>query len=524
MPRTTHRQLASVPTVPADPVVLSPPADDGLGPLYRTPIWSDELVLASGLRITDVPFVTVGGGPASFVLVDFLRICGVPDDEIRVVSTMRTPYENLHHLMRCAQILDDDPLRSDSMSRLDNVWGFPGYAVEQALARRSLRPLWTVLAEPLMTEFYNPSPRQVFAGIDREARRIDWASMVTPGRASVVRKRVGGGYFCLVRPTDGAAPFVLCSRYIHLATGYPAVNYAPEVTNYRIRYGEYFNVVNAYEPHEHVYQVLTRRPATVLVRGAGITAARVLERLLDDRARSGQDLRVLHLFRTYVDQPRGPLTFRRRGGDGWSYQPFSFPKGATSGQLRGRMLELDGARRAEFIRSIGGTTSARRRRWLHQLRRARAAGHYRAFHGDLRELTPTPHDRVEVRVDVDTLPANTKLEVDFVIDCTGLRPALRENPLLSDLLDMAGADRNPLGGLDVGPHFEVCGADHEQGRIYASGVITQGGYLAPVDSFWGFAHAGLLICDDLARHGFCARLGMGRSVAGWVRWLTGACP
>jgi hypothetical protein len=55
-------------------------------------------------------------------------------------------------------------------------------------------------------------------------------------------------------------------------------------------------------------------------------------------------------------------------------------------------------------------------------------------------------------------------------------------------------------------------------------VITQGGYLAPVDSFWGFAHAALLICDDLARNGFCARLGTTRSVVGWVRWLTGACP
>jgi hypothetical protein len=529
MSHTTTRRLVPVPVedFPTEEVPAGTPelADTGgLDVLYRTAIWSDALVLASGLRMVDVPFVTIGGGLASFALVDLMRVCGVPAEEIRVVSPQRRPYENLHHLMRCSQILDDDQLRSDSMSRMDNVWGFPGYAIEAAIARHSIRPLWKVFAEPLVTEFFNPSPRQVFHGIDREATRIGWSSMVTPGRALLVRERDDGGYFCLVRGTDASAPFVLCSRYVHLGTGYTAVNYAPEVIEYRTRYQEHFAVVNAYEPHEHVYQVLTRRPATVVVRGAGITASRILERLLDDRARSGQDIRVLHLFRTYVGQARGPWTFRRRGGNGWSYQPFSFPKAATAGQFRRQLLDMDGTRRAEFIKSIGGTTSARRRRWQRQLRQARAAGHYRAFHGDLRELTPTTHGTVELRVDVDTLPANTKLDVDFVIDCRGLRPALRESPLLSDLLDVDGATRNPLGGLDVGPHFDVRGTDQEHGRIYASGVITRGGYLAPVDSFWGFSHAALLICDDLARRGFCARLGMSRSVAGWLRWLRGAQP
>ncbi|HEX9336553.1 MAG TPA: hypothetical protein VF892_11735, partial [Pseudonocardiaceae bacterium] len=73
-------------------------------------------------------------------------------------------------------------------------------------------------------------------------------------------------------------------------------------------------------------------------------------------------------------------------------------------------------------------------------------------------------------------------------------------------------------------HFDVRGTDQDNGRIYASGVITQGGYLAPVDSFWGFSHAALLICDDLARQGFCPRLGVTRSMAGWLRWLRGAQP
>lgn len=495
-----------------------------LDTLRHAPVWSDELVRASGLRTTDVPFVTVGGGMASFALVDVMRICGVRAAEIRVVSPLRKPYENLRYLMRRSQILDDDPLRSDSMSRMDNIWGFPSYAVEQAMLRRSPRPLWNVLTEPLVSEFFNPCPTQVFGGIDREVARIGWDSMTMAARVQLVRRRAGGGYFCLACPTNGGTPVVLRSQFVHLATGYPAVNYLSEVSELRARYGDYFTVVNAYEPHEHVYQVLARRPGTVVVRGSGITASRVLQRLLDDRARSGQDVLVLHLIRTYVDGPRGPWTFRRRGGHGWSYQAFSFPKAAGSGQLRHRLLDMDDARRAEFIRSMSGTTSAKRRHWQRQLRHGRAAGHYRALDGDVREMAPTDHGTVELRVDVAGLPANTRLDVDFVIDCTGLRLELRDSPLLADLVDATGAALNPLGGLAVGPHFEVRGTDQAPGRLYASGVITQGGYLAPVDSFSGFSHAALLICDDLARQGFCGRLGLARSMTSWFKWLKGTPP
>jgi len=76
----------------------------------------------------------------------------------------------------------------------------------------------------------------------------------------------------------------------------------------------------------------------------------------------------------------------------------------------------------------------------------------------------------------------------------------------------------------VGQHFEVRGTAQDPGQIYASGVIARGGFLAPVDSFWGFSHAALLICDDLARRGFCGRLGLTRSVTGWLRWLLRAAP
>lgn len=503
---------------------LPEPAGDGLAALRATPVWSDAAVAGAGLRVQDVPFVTIGGGLASFALVAFLRNCRVPAAEIRVVSPQRRPYESFRHLLRWSQILDGDPLRSDSMSRVDSIWGFPSYAVERSLAQRSLRPLWTVLAEPVAAEFFNPTGREVFRGIDREAARIGWPSMLLPGWGLLVRKREDGGYFILACPDDGSGPVVLRSQFVHLGTGYPAVNYPPEVSDYRMRYHDYFRVVNAYEQHEHVYQVLLRRAGTVVVRGSGITASRVLERLFHDREKSGRDVQILHLFRTYTGGPQGPWTFRRPGGDGWSYQAFSFPKAAGAGQLRHRMLGLDDAKRAAYLASIGGTTSAKRRLWQRQLRQGRSGGYYRAYRGEIRAMTPSGHGTVDLRLDVDALPGETRLEADFVIDCTGLKLALRENPLLSDLLDTGAVAQNPMGGLDVGPDFEVRGAGRPPGQMYASGVITRGGYLAPVDSFWGFSHAALLICDDLARRGFCGRLGVTRSVAGWLKWLRNEAP
>lgn len=493
--------------------------------LATRPTWSDTDVSGVGLRVEDVPFVSVGGGLASFAVVDFLRVCGLPPAEIRVVSPQSRPHENLRHLMRRSQILDHDPLRSDSMSRVDNIWGFPSYAVSRAMTKRSVRPLWQVLTEPIGAEFFNPTPDEVFRGLDREAARIGWRSMLVPGRAPTIRRRDGGGYFVVVRPDGESEPFALRSRYVHLGTGYPALNYPREVSEYRLRHDDYFRVVNAYEPHEHVYEILMRRPGSVVVRGAGITASRVLERIIDDRGRSGQDVRIVHLFRTYADAAQGPWTFRRPAGEGWSYQPFSFPKAAGAGQLRHRLLRMDGEQRAEFIKSMGGTTSARRRKWQRQLRAARAGGYYRSLHGDVCDMAPADNgNAVRLRIEGDALPGQVSLEADFVLDCTGLKLALSDNPLMADLLEYGGASLNPLGGLDAGPHFEVRGAASDPGQVYASGVITRGGYLGPVDSFWGFSHTALLICDDLARRGLVGRLGLTRSVAGWLKWAAGRAP
>ena len=112
-----------------------------------------------------------------------------------------------------------------------------------------------------------------------------------------------------------------------------------------------------------------------------------------------------------------------------------------------------------------------------------------------------------------------EIEADYIIDATGLEGEVRDHRVLRDLLQCGGAGVNAYGRLDVSPAFEVRRAHSGAGRLYASGSIAQGGYLAPVDSFWGVQHSALEITDDLARQGFCPRIGVLRSVSQWWKWL-----
>ena len=91
--------------------------------------------------------------------------------------------------------------------------------------------------------------------------------------------------------------------------------------------------------------------------------------------------------------------------------------------------------------------------------------------------------------------------------------------MLADLLDHGGAARNPLGRLDVERTFEVRGTRSDSGRMYTSGSMALGGYYMGVDSFLGLQFAALAITDDLARQGFCHRIGVGRSLRQWWRWM-----
>lgn len=507
------------------------PVDYGTGGdltmhLIETSVWSDEMVAGADIAIVDVPFVTVGGGLGSLGMVEYLRVAGVPGAEIRILSAADVPQANFRYLAENSQITERDPLRSPSDVTMDNVWGWPGYALRQAVSERSFKPLWTVLTEPILSESFNPRAVQLYGSVEREAQRLRWETMLVQGHVRTVRRRVGGGYFVILASLAGAtSPTLVAYRatYVHLAVGYPALRFLPDLRGYRCRYHDYSRVVNAYEPHEHVYERLSRAGGTVIVRGAGIVCSRILQRLIDDRDTHGRQVRIIHVVRPREDLPSKSLLSHRDRANGFTYQDFVYAKAAMGGQHKGTVQRLEGQLRAGFIKTIGGSTTPKRRRWQRQLNRARREGWYRTLSGEVRDLAPGPDGALCVRI---ALTDQTVLEVsaEHIIDATGLACDIGDSPVLTDLFAHMDAEMSAVGRLEVGPTFEVRGTRSEPGRLYASGAATLGGPYAPVDSFLGTQYAALQICDDLAQLSFCKHIGAGRSIAQWWRWVRGLAP
>ena len=82
--------------------------------------------------------------------------------------------------------------------------------------------------------------------------------------------------------------------------------------------GDFKHVVNAYEQHEHVYEDLKKKGGTVLIRGRGIVASRIIQKISETRRDHNADIRVLHLMRKplsagakYGDYSAGSPSFRK---------------------------------------------------------------------------------------------------------------------------------------------------------------------------------------------------------------------
>ena len=495
--------------------------------LLETAEWSDDDIVRHQLPIVDTPFVSVGGGMGSLAMVDTLRIAGQPTEALTVLAENTIPSETYEYLANNSQIPRHERLRSDSSSTMDCIWGWPGYALREAVADKKLGPAATVLTEPILANYYTPKAGQVYESVRREATRIGWDRMLRTGIVRTVRRRREGGYFVIHTPADqsNAVPggpkqrVAYRCHHVHVAVGYPGVKMLGDLQAYRETHQDWRRVVNAYEPHLHAYEEMLRRPCTVVVRGSGIVASRVLQRMIDDRDQRGAETRIIHLYRNYPEGPQGDkATFRRPVVAGWAKQGFNFPKGAWGGQYRDVLERLEGEERSKFIDSLGGTNTAPRKDWEEQLERGAREGFYRQLIGTVKSVVPAEGNAGIRTVIADKQGGESFLDADFIIDATGLEAGIEEHRVLRDLLQYGGARKNVKGRLDVERDFTVRGAQSGTGRLYASGSITLGGYFAGVDSFLGLHYSALRIADALAENGFGKKIGPLRSTSQWWKW------
>ncbi|KPL55490.1 FHA domain-containing protein [Prosthecomicrobium hirschii] len=515
------------------------------GRLFARDVVPVAEIVASGKLAGETDFLAVGGGIGSFVWVDHLRVWGVPQDRIRVIGVTGSCYEKWKEYCENSQIPGRERIRSNSISTPDNLWGFPGYALRETWREvkggdiRGFRHILKVFGEPTLAETYTPRADDVYAALDREEARIGWRQMLTFGRAIALRKTDDGRYVLAYKipadqAEDGDRDRYFLARVVQLATGYPTTRYLDDLQSFKRQNRGSNRVVNAYEEHEGIYRALAERGGTVVVRGRGIVASRVLQRLHETRQRNKQ-IGVLHLMRGPVEAGATFDLARRAVGYDVEMQPFNWPKACWGGEYR-RLLEAAAPeKRVELLSAWGGTTTAERADWMAILSAGKREGWYRIYFGEVKKMR-LKNDKVVTEI-VAKGPFSETLDLvaDYVIDCTGLIADVTSSPFLKDLLARYNPPRNKatgsgpdqrLAGIAVTNQFEIAALRNGAGRVYAAGVVTQNGPYAAVDSFLGLQYAALRSTDHLAaaRAPGLRRMGPLRSFVQWLKWTAGAKP
>ncbi len=520
---------------PAIPVAGVIPSNQGTFP---PPIFQQQQVAvqdihATGLAVEEVDYATIGGGLGSFIWTDFLRISGVKCDRIAALGIDEKPYSRYKQLCLNSQIPLHERLRSNSDSCPDNIWGWPSYALREAwhnLFRGhlggALQSLWQVFAEPTFAQTYTPRAENVFNSLDREMARISWSKIFRYGSVRAIRATDDGRYaIAYSRTTTGKRDHAfLLARYLHIATGYPAIKFLPDLQGYREKTNDFESVVNAYEPHDRIYQKLERNGGTVMIRGRGIVASRVVQRVYEARLRNPQ-IRLINLMRS--PKPRGNKfgKSQRIVENHYEFQPFNWPKACWGGELREMLEKANPESRKHLLSDWGGTTTADRKDWRHIVDEGIRLGWYSVEFGDV-ERVEKEGNSIVTYIKNKEFKGQMRLEADFIIDATGLDANVTASPLLDDLVNHYKLPLNFLGRLTVSNDFELVEMRQSRGRIYAAGAITLGGPQAAVDSFLGLQYSALCSVDGIVetKAPGIKRLNFINSLIQWLKWVANQSP
>lgn len=488
---------------------------------------------ATGLQVEEIDYLTIGGGMGSFVWVDFLRIYGVKPQQIIALGVDPIPYKRYKQLCLNSQIPLHERLRSNSDSCPDNIWGWPSYALREAWwdfskgrLTSSLRYLWQVFSEPTFSETYTPKASNVFDSIDREQQRIGWQKMFRYGSARSIRQTSDGRYAIAYSLTTraGRERAFLVTRYLHLAIGYPAIKFLPDLQAYREKNQDFKSVVNAYEPHDHVYEHLENFGGTVVIRGRGIVASRIIQRIYEARKKNPH-IRLINLMRSPKPMGQKFRNAQRSVENHLEFQPFNWPKACWGGDLRFELEKADPEQRKRLIADWGGTTTADRRDWQKIVNDGLNQGWYRIEFGEVKRVEKET-EGIITYIQEKNVKGEVRLQADFIIDATGLDADVHASPLLKDLISHYQLPLNHLKRLDVSNNFELVKMRTTQGRMYAAGATTLGGPYAAVDSFLGLQYTALRVVDHLAanRTPGLKHLNPIGSFFQWLKWASNKAP
>lgn len=529
-PDATHVLDAVAPPAPAPRQERGVVSDE----MLARPVLSEAELTANGVEVQVTGCAALGAGLGSFMWVDLLRNSGVPADQITVIGVESKPHGRYERLCVNSQIPPHERLRSNSDSCPDNIWGFPSYATREIfreLGRGNLSLvgaiIWAIFGEPAISQTYTPRSGDVFHSIDSEMARIGWERMLRFGRIRAIRRSDTGRLIAIVSESDEQKRrhFAVSSRFMHLSVGYPAIQLLPDLAEYREKYRDRSRVVNAYEPHPHVYDQLVGQGGTVILRGRGIVASRIIQRIFEDRKRN-PNINVIHLHRSKLTAGHRDGLASRQVDAEWEFQPFNWPKSCWTGEQRFRLERASPEQRKVLMDIWGGTTTADRRDWKRIVQQGLREGWYRPEYGVVSDVRQQD-GKVVTRISNKLVGGGTlELPADFVIDCTGLIASPDRSPLVNDLITAHQLPLNPLGKLQVSNDFEVEAMRHGESRLYAAGASTLGGPFAAVDSFLGLQYAAYRAVHDMQEqaprliHSLRGLYSFGQ----WLKWTRHAAP
>ncbi|HEY7126877.1 MAG TPA: FHA domain-containing protein [Ktedonobacterales bacterium] len=505
-------------------------------PIFQQPVVPVWQLYRGTVTVLETTYLAIGGGIGSFTWVDHMLSAGVAPEQIVVLGLEPKPHSRYERLCRNSQIPGHERLRSNSDACPDNIWGWPSYGLREmwgSLKKGQLGNLfsvaWHIFGEPVLADTYTPRSVDVFAAMDKEAIRIGWGRIWRYGQAKAIRKTDDGRYAVAVTTVNERREpvnLVMLARFIHLAIGYPGVQFLADLQEYRDRTKDFKRVVNAYEQHDHIYDHLARQGGIVMVRGRGIVASRVLQRLYEMR-RYNRNIFILHVMRSPLLTGHHYGHARRKVINHMDLQPFNWPKACGGGTLRAKLEKANDHERDRLLNDWGGTTTAKRADWLRIVSDGLREGWYQIRFGTAKRVEPNPYGQVFTLMKaINPGEPENWVASDFIIDCTGLEAALDTSDLLRDMVQHHRLGRSPKGRLRVRNNFEVEGMENGPGRMYAAGAMTLGGPLAMADSFLGLQFAALRSVEALAaiQAPGVKHIGPWRSFIQWTRWVRGVKP
>ncbi|GAC1461380.1 MAG: hypothetical protein NVS2B14_07120 [Chamaesiphon sp.] len=500
-------------------------------PVFQSAQVSVQDLYATGIPVDEIDYATIGAGLGSFFWVDLLRISGVKVQQIAALGMEEQPYARYKRLCLNSQIPLHERLRSNSDSCPDNIWGWPSYALREAWhdffrgqIGAAFKELWQVFAEPTFAQTYTPRSGNVFNSIDRETTRIGWKQIFRYARVRGIRKTTDGRYAIAYSRSGPRNYAFLIARHVHLAIGYPAIQFLPDLQAYREKNNDFKSVVNAYEEHNHIYEFLERNGGTVLIRGRGIVASRIVQRIYEARQRN-PNITLLHLMRSPKPQGNKFSFAQRRVENHYEFQPFNWPKASWGGEMRTTLEKADPEQRKRLLADWGGTTTADRDDWRRIVAQGISQGWYKIEFGEV-ERVERETDCVITYIQEKGFKGQMRLEANFIIDATGLDAKVKVSPLLDDLVSYYNLPLNHLGRFAISNDFELVEMRNQSGRMYAVGASTLGGPYAPVDSFLGLQYGALCSVDGLAsaRAPGIHRLNVFSSLTQWLKWVKNQSP